>query len=179
MRALHLRLPGRGRTLRNRRGDAGRRRADGDRGAGRISFDARGTDCLGNQDCGNPQDGETQPHRMRLSLPATGTRQRREIKLARLALQRLSSRWSELFGALESAQAEGVALPLPIEPDPGGTRLSSLPRQGPPRTCSSTSSACRRPTNADQRDADRPPDQARRSAESAALCSGCFMVNQP
>jgi Tfp pilus assembly protein PilN len=41
-----------------------------------------------------------------------------EIKTARLALQRLSSRWSELFGALESARADGVAL-LAIEPDPG------------------------------------------------------------
>jgi len=40
-----------------------------------------------------------------------------EVKLARLALQRLSSRWTELFVALESARADGVAL-LAIEPDP-------------------------------------------------------------
>ena len=41
-----------------------------------------------------------------------------EIRLARLALQRLSARWTELFGALESARSDGVAL-LAIEPDPG------------------------------------------------------------
>ena len=40
-----------------------------------------------------------------------------EVRLARLALQRLSSRWTELFAALESSRAEGVAL-LAIEPDP-------------------------------------------------------------
>lgn len=41
-----------------------------------------------------------------------------EIRLASRALQRLSSHWTELFGALESARADGVAL-LAIEPDPG------------------------------------------------------------
>lgn len=41
-----------------------------------------------------------------------------ELKLAQLALQRLSLRWDDLFSALESARAGGVAL-LAIEPDPG------------------------------------------------------------
>lgn len=40
-----------------------------------------------------------------------------EARLARIALQRLALRWDELFAALESASASGVAL-LAIEPDP-------------------------------------------------------------
>ena len=41
-----------------------------------------------------------------------------DVKAAQLALQRLSLRWDQLFGALESAQVSGVAL-LAIEPDAG------------------------------------------------------------
>ncbi len=41
-----------------------------------------------------------------------------EVKAAHAAIQRLSLPWDKLFGALESAQVNGVAL-LAIEPDPG------------------------------------------------------------
>ena len=41
-----------------------------------------------------------------------------ELKVAQLAVKRLSLRWDELFTTLESARVEGVAL-LAIEPDPG------------------------------------------------------------
>ena len=40
-----------------------------------------------------------------------------ELKAAHQALQRLSFRWDDLFNALESAPADGVAL-LAVEPDP-------------------------------------------------------------
>ena len=40
-----------------------------------------------------------------------------ELKTAHQALQRLAFRWEDLFGALESAPANGVAL-LAVEPDP-------------------------------------------------------------
>jgi hypothetical protein len=40
-----------------------------------------------------------------------------ELKAAHQALQRLSFRWEDLFNALESAPADGVAL-LAVEPDP-------------------------------------------------------------
>ena len=45
-----------------------------------------------------------------------------EVKAAQLALQRLSLRWDRLFGALEAAQVNGVAL-LAIEPDAGKSML--------------------------------------------------------
>ena len=40
-----------------------------------------------------------------------------ELKTAHQALQRLAFRWEDLFAALESAPADGVAL-LAVEPDP-------------------------------------------------------------
>jgi hypothetical protein len=52
------------------------------------------------------------------STPREIEAEAQEFKSAQLALQRLLVRWEDLFSALESTRADGVAL-LAIEPDPG------------------------------------------------------------